>query len=81
MKSGGMTVNPGGIEARRGQVTRSGTIVVAESEQNGMNAKREDTERRRRRRNRKEIITETEPGNQHQRRVIGMRLKLRFVCT
>lgn len=78
MKSGGMTVNPGGIEARRGQVERSGTIVVAESEENGMNTKREDTERRRRR-NRKEIITETEPGNQHQ--VIGMRLKLRFVCT
>lgn len=64
--------------ARRGQLKRSGIIVVAESEQNGMSTKRDDTERRR---NRTEIITETEPGNQHQRRVIGMRLKLRFGCT
>lgn len=65
--------------ARRGQLKRSGIIVVAESEQNGMNTKRDDTERRRR--NRTEIITGTEPGNQQQRRVIGMRLKLRFGCT
>lgn len=64
--------------ARRGQLKRSGIIVVAESEQNGMNTKRDDTKRRR---NRTEIITETEPGNQQQRRVIAMRLKLRFGCT
>lgn len=51
-----------------------------ESEQSGTNRKREGTERWRR--NQKEIITETGPAPRNQRltKVIGMRLKLRFVC-
>lgn len=71
-------MTPGGIEARRGQVKRSGIIAVAVSELSGTNTKREGAERRRRR-NQREI--EPAPRNPRLRKVIDMRLKLRFVCT
>lgn len=73
-------MTPGGIEARRGQVKRSGIIVVAVSERRGTNTKREGAERRRRRR-RNQRETEPAPRNPRLRKVIDMRLKLRFVCT
>lgn len=69
-------MTPGGTEARRGQVERSGIIAVAESERSGTNTKREGAERRRR--NQKE--TEPAPRNPRLRKVIDVRLKLRFVC-
>lgn len=70
-----MTVNLAGIKVQKGQVRRSGIIVVAESEHRGMNTKREGTEGRRR--SQKETATETgpTPRNHH------LRINMRFVHT